>query len=399
MASRSSPQTPLAYPWIGGNRFRLLRDAETFYPAMRSAIAAARHSILFEMYLMESGLEAGRFIDALQAAARRGVMVRVIIDDLGSNFLKHEDRHRLSEAGIRLVIYNPLRIKRLLANVFRDHRKQLTIDGEVTFTGGLGISDVFSAEANGADAWRDTGIEIRGPVVTDWQRVFEENWNHWSDTPLSLPPGSAKAHSEDAYGRVVISRGGERLEIKRSLIQAVRNANERVWISTAYFMPSRKLRRELRHADRRGVDVRLLLPGQKTDHASVRYAGQRYYRRLLRDGVRIFEYQPRFIHAKQVICDDWVSIGSANYDRWSFRWTLEANQEVHNPLFAHRARELFLADLDESVEITYQGWMARPRWQRLQEWFWGTVDHHMEDLHHRWRLWRHNPFRDQKRRK
>jgi len=398
MASKHN-SLPLAYPWHGGNAFRLLRDAQTFYPLMRAAIDGARHTILFEMYLVESGLEADRFIDALQAAARRGVAVYVIIDDLGSNLLKQVDRERLTANGIRLVVYNPLHIKRMLANVFRDHRKQLTVDGEVTYTGGLGVSDVFSAEVKGAEAWRDTTIEIRGPCVADWQRVFIENWNHWTDESLELDIHEPRPQNEDHMGRVVISRGGETLEIKRSLIRAVRDANERVWISTAYFMPSRKLRRELRQADQRGVDVRLLLPGHKTDHPSVRYAGRRYYRALLRAGVRIFEYQPRFIHAKQAICDDWVSVGSANYDRWSFRWTLEANQEVHDTLIAHQARELFLKDLNEAHEIRYEAWLARPRWQRLKEWFWGKVDQLIETLHHRWHLRRLNPFHNRRKRK
>jgi phosphatidylserine/phosphatidylglycerophosphate/cardiolipin synthase-like enzyme len=390
---------PLAYPWRDGNAFRLLRDAECFYPLMLDAINGARRSILFEMYLVESGREADRFIDALQAAAGRGVDVYVIIDDLGSNLLKTADRERLTANGIRLVVYNPLRLKRVLANVYRDHRKQLTVDGEVCITGGMGVSDVFSVEVKGGEAWRETGIEIRGPVVADWHRVFEENWNHWSDEPLDLPVPEPDPRPEDQPGRVVASRGGEHLEIKRSLIHAIREANERVWISTAYFMPSRKLRRELRHADRRGVDVRLLLPGHKTDHPSVRYAGRRFFRALLRAGVRIYEYQPRFTHAKQVVCDDWVSVGSANYDRWSFRWTLEANQEIRSPLIAHQARELFLEDLAEAREITYEAWLARPRLQRLREWFWGGVDHLIEFLHHRWRLSRHNPFRNHRKRK
>ena len=220
------------------------------------------------------------------------------------------------------------------------------------------------------------------------------NWTHWAEAPLPLPVPEPAQHDEDQMGRVVVTRGGERLEIKRSLIRAVRSANERIWISTAYFMPSRKLRRELRQADRRGVDVRLLLPGKKTDHPSVRYAGRRYFHALLRDGVRIYEYQPRFIHAKQVVCDDWVSVGSANYDRWSFRWTLESNQEVHSPLIAHSARELFLQDLTEAHEITYEAWLSRPPLQRMHEWFWGWVDHLIEVLHHRRRLWRRNPFRN-----
>ena len=187
--------------------------------------------------------------------------------------------------------------------------------------------------------------------------------------------------------------GGQQLAIKRSIIQAVRNAQQRIWLTTAYFVPSSKLRRELRRADQRGVDVRLLLPGAKTDHPSSRYVGRRYYHRLLRDGVRIFEYQSRFLHVKQAICDDWVSIGSANYDRWSLRLSLEANQEVDDARIASQARELFLQDIEHSNEILFAHWLRRPLRQRLREIFWGWLDHLLERLHHRRKLERRNPFR------
>ncbi|MDH5183566.1 MAG: phosphatidylserine/phosphatidylglycerophosphate/cardiolipin synthase family protein [Gammaproteobacteria bacterium] len=381
------------YPWQGDNAFELLKDGEQFYPAMLGAIEQAQHTILFEFYLVESGLVCDRFIDALLQAAQRGVRVYIIIDDMGGDLLKETDRQRLQHHHLHLLIYNPLRWRKVLVNMYRDHRKQLSIDGQLSFTGGMGISDVFSQEVKGAEAWRETAILIRGPVVNDWQQAFVEHWQHWHDHPISLPPSPGSPQPQAMRGRLVMTSGGQQLALKRSLIQAVRNAQQRIWLTTAYFMPSRKLRRELRRADQRGVDVRLLLPGAKTDHPSARYIGSRFYHRLLRDGVRIFEYQPRFLHVKQAICDDWVSIGSANYDRWSLRLSLEANQEIDDARIASQARELFLQDIEQSEEILFQHWLRRPLRQRLREIFWGWVDRLLEALHHRRKLERRNPFR------
>jgi len=381
------------FPWHQGNAFELLRDGDRFFPAMLEAIRLARHTILLEMYLMESGRISDRFIDALLQAAQRGVQVYIILDDMGSGLLKSSDRRRLQHPNLHLHIYNPLHWRQMLVNFFRDHRKQLTIDGQLTFSGGMGISDVFSPEHKGTDAWRETAICIRGPVVADWQQAFVDNWQHWHKQTLTLPAALDGIQPANMSGRLVVTGGGQQLALKRSLIQAVRSAQQRIWITTAYFVPSGKLRRELRRADQRGVDVRLLLPGPKIDHASSRYVGWRYYHRLLRDGVRIYEYQPRFIHVKQAICDDWVSVGSANYDRWSFRLTLEANQEIRDPRIAQAAQDLFLQDLEQSSEIRFADWQQRPLRLRLREALWGWIDHMLERLHHARRLDRRNPFR------
>jgi len=140
----------------------------------------------------------------------------------------------------------------------------------------------------------------------------------------------------------------------------------------------------LRKAARRGVDVRLLLPGPITDHPSVRYAGRRFYHSLLRTVVRIFEYQPRFLHAKLLLCDDWVSLGSCNVDRWNLRWNLEANQEIEASQFAARVRELFATDFGVSAECHTQQWQLRSRYRKWQEWFWGRVDRLLEKMSARW---------------
>ena len=160
---------------------------------------------------------------------------------------------------------------------------------------------------------------------------------------------------------------------------------------TACFVPLGRLLRALRLAARRGVDVRLLVPGPETDHPSIRYAGRRHFYPLLRAGVRIFEYQPRFLHAKVLLCDGWVSLGSSNVDRWNLRWNLEGNQEIEDSLFAHDVRELFENDLQDSTECVLQDWRSRSWVGRWQEWFWGHVEGLIEKLSELLRRYRNKP--------
>jgi cardiolipin synthase len=180
---------------------------------------------------------------------------------------------------------------------------------------------------------------------------------------------------------VVISPERRRREVRRSLVNHVRHAQHKVILATAYFIPSRKLRRALRQAARRGIDVRLLLSGPRTDHPAIRHAAHRFYLRLLRNGVRIFEYQPRFLHNKVILIDDWVSIGSSNVDRWNLRWNLEANQEIQDAAFAMQVETMFQRDFGHCLEITYENWRKRNFYSRLLEWFWGMLDRQFAKIH------------------
>lgn len=369
------------FPWREGNRYQLLVDGEQFFPAMLDAIAQARSHVLLEFYLFESGEIADQFIAALLAACARGVQVYLLLDDFGALKLARRDRLRLVEGGIRLSFYNPLHYGQMRRNLFRDHRKLLLTDGTTAFIGGAGITDEFAALATHQHPWHETMVRISGPCVADWQTVFEQNWNIWASPIVSLPAALAQPQPGGAAGRVTLN-SPSRMEIKRSLLLRVRNAEQRVWISTAYFIPSFKLRRALRQAVENGADVRLLLPGEHTDHPAVRHASRRYYSHLLGHGVRIYEYQPRFLHAKIILCDGWVSTGSSNIDRWNLRWNLEANQEINAERFAQRIEQLFLDDFLQSQEIVAYEWQRRARLHHLREWFWGKIELWLERLGH-----------------
>ena len=368
------------FPWRRGNRFELLVDGHAYFPRMLEAVELARRHVLLEIYLFESGAVASRFIDALTRATARGVLVKVLVDDFGAARLLDNDRERLTTAGVELVFYNPVRLRQWLGNMFRDHRKLLIVDGEVAFVSGTGITDEFDDPKNPARSWRETAVRISGPVLADWQALFMRVWNRHAPQAVLLSAPTPRAEAAGMSGRVAMSSSLVVQDIRRSLFRRVREARQRVWLTTAYFVPSRKLLRALKQTAERGVDVRLLLPGRHTDHPAIRHAGRRFYSSLLRHGVRIFEYQPRFLHAKTLLCDQWVSIGSSNFDRWNFRWNLEANQEVDDPQFAASVHAMFEADLKVSIEIDKQQWQRR-RWiARLREHLWGRVDLWLENL-------------------
>lgn len=348
-------------------------DGPVFFERMLRAIERAEREVLLEIYLAESGAVMDRFAAALARAAGRGAAVRLLFDDFGARGLSHADRERLARAGAALAFYNALHRAKLLRNLFRDHRKLLLADARVAFVGGAGLTDEFHP-APPAMPWRETMLEIEGPVVEDWRRLFAETWSRCAaDSPLPALPGAASARGAQR-GRVATSASLRRDEIARSVRERVAGARERAWIATAYFVPPWSLRRALRRAARSGVDVRLLLPGPVTDHPSVRHAGRRHYARLLSAGVRIFEYQRRFLHAKAVLCDRWASVGSSNLDRWTLRWNLEANQEVEDADFAHALEAVFRADFAASVEIDPARWRRR-RWRtRMLEWLAGRIE-------------------------
>jgi len=360
------------FSWRSGNRFELLIDGPRFFPRMLEAIGAAQRSVLLEMYLIESGAVATRFIEALANAARRGVGVKLLLDDYGARGLAQNDRQRLHDAGVELAFYNPISGTKLLGNIFRDHRKLLLVDDRVAFVGGAGIADEFDSPTHPAATWRETMLEIRGPVLTDWQALFLEAWNRHARVPATLP-ALVPAVAGGGRGRVTSTRGLLTQEIKRSLLARLRGARERVWLATAYFFPPWRVRRLLRRAARRGVDVRLLLPGPVTDHPAARHAGRYLYRRLLESGVRIFEYQPRFLHQKAVLCDNWVSIGSTNLDRWNLRWNLEANQEAADAGLARATQEMFERDFRDAIEYRLDEWQRRPWYARMLEYAWSMV--------------------------
>ncbi|MGE8501193.1 MAG: phospholipase D-like domain-containing protein [Pseudomonas sp.] len=377
------------FPWRGGNRFELLLDGQVFFPRMLAAIEAAERQVEIELYLVEDGQCSERLTDALCRACARGVVVRGLFDAYGAAGLGASLRARLQAAGVQLRWYNPVRWRRGIRNFHRDHRKLLVVDSRLAYVGGTGSTDEFWLPDAPLSPWHEAMVEIEGPLVGDWQQLFEHQWRarfSWRPShqpaPLTLPECPPVGIG---LGRVAYADAAQHRDILLSLLRALRGAKQRVWLATPYFLPTWKIRRALRRAAARGVEVRLLLAGRNTDHPPVRFAGQRYYPKLLKAGVRIFEYQPRFLHLKMVLVDDWVSVGSCNFDHWNLRFNLDANVEALDPDFTRAVAASFIEDFGVSREITLEDWRQRPWWRRAQQRLWGWLDRLAVNLLDRWR--------------
>lgn len=369
------------FPWKSANAFELLIDGSAFFPAMLDDIAQAQQLLLLELYLVEDGLCSAALVEALCAAADRGVEVRCLFDAFGSLGFGQAQRQRLAEAGVFLRQYNPLQWRRGLRNLHRDHRKLLVVDQRCAYVGGTGATDQFWSPASQEAQWHEVMVRMEGPLVAHWQILFDFQWLA-CEGRRPWKPGQAPglAHlppcppAGQGMGRVAYADSSQHLDIVQSLLRSIGHAKRQVWLATPYFLPSRKVRRFLMRAAMRGVEVRLLLTGRNTDHPPVRFAGQRYYPRLLKAGVRIFEYQPRFLHLKMVLVDDWVSLGSCNFDHWNLRFNLEANLEALDPQLTAAVSASFLSDFAQSREITLHDWRRRPLLKRIQQRLWGWLD-------------------------
>jgi len=375
------------YPWRQGNQFTLLNDGPAFFPRMIAWIDAARATVELEQYLVSSSACTDALLRALCEAAERGVAVRCLFDAFGCQALSAADRQRMLDAGVQLRWYNPLRWRRGVRNLYRDHRKLLVVDSQVAFVGGTGSTDDFWTPGEPESAWHEVMVEIGGPLVADWLQLFDRQWqannSRFAWRPYLTPHRHPLPHlpaTGPGWGRVAYADARQHRDILQSLIRALNGAQHRVWLATPYFLPTWRVRRALRKAAGRGVDVRLLLSGRHTDNPPVRFAGQRYYPRLLKAGVRVFEFRPRFLHLKMVLVDDWTSVGSCNFDHWNLRFNLDANVETLDAAFTVAVQQSFENDFPQSREVDLQMWQARPFWMRVRQRLWGWADRGIVNL-------------------
>jgi cardiolipin synthase len=358
----------VAGPSTDGNATELLIDGEQTYDRMLSAIAAADAHVHAEFYIWNPDETGIRFRDALLAAAKRGVRVRVLVDDVGSRSAGRKFFAPLVRAGGKVARFLPvIFLSRRLQVNNRNHRKILVIDGRAAFTGGLNIGDEYRGVHG---PWRDTHLRIEGPAALRLQRVFVEDWFHTTGEDLARPelfPESGPSGSE----RVQILASGPDDDrwhaIHVIVFSAIALARERVWITTPYFVPDRPLEMALETAALRGVDVRLLLPG-RSDHALVLHAGRSFYPELLQAGVKIWELDQAFLHSKTVSVDGRLaSVGSANMDQRSFRLNFEANAVVFGPSLARELERVFERDCERARPVNPVAFRARSRYARSAE--------------------------------
>lgn len=411
-------------PLVGGNRVALLKDGPATHKAQLAAITDARRYVYLDMFLFTDDEIGQRYAQALSERAQAGVVVRVIVDGFGRRGASDDFMKKMRDAGVDIREFhtvNPLKDPRVWRLTRRSHRKLLIVDHRIAFTGGINITDDYirssrgsgslsgSGSASGggsgsgfstgsrgkaARGWRDTHIAVDGPAVSEFERQFLRFWSALGDPApeteaLAQPP----APHGDEFVRLIVDQGEDLADqlwspaarllaplsgrdndkpqsrIYAAYLGAMHHARHRIWITQSYFAPNDAFIEVLEAAAKRGVDVRLLMPAE-SDVELLRYAAQHSYQRLLKAGIKLYEYQDTMLHAKTAVIDGvWSTVGSANLDYRSFIHNDEANAIVIGREFGRSMEQMYEDDLKNARQIDAQTWKQRPLTQKLKESF------------------------------
>lgn len=358
-----------------GNAVRpLIAGGETF-PAMLAAIAKAKVSVCLETYIVTADATGERFADAMIARAKDGVKVRFLFDAVGGFGLGAQFLGRLRDAGVELAEFNPLSPwRRKLSWSHRDHKKILVVDDLVAFTGGLNLANEYAAVEDGGGGWHDVHCELQGPVVRDLARLFRATWLKAGGADYPVPPSADEADQIRAgmvAARVLDNHKKRKrgaFGIRRSYLRAINAARATVHLENAYFLPDRGMRRAMRRAIARGVDVAIIVPGH-SDVRLIEYAGLYMYRHLAADGIRMLRWTGPMMHAKTAVIDGtWSTIGSFNLDARSFRHNLELMVEVIDPDVGARMEAAWQIDQLHTEAIDGDTWTRLGWWQKALAW-------------------------------
>jgi cardiolipin synthase len=363
-------------PLVAGNAARLLIDGRETFAVMFAAMRGAKTSINLEYYIMEDvESDALHLSDLLISKRQQGVAVNILYDSFGSNATPPEFFRRLRDAGVQIVEFNPFNP---VTFNFRDHRKILVVDGEKAIVGGINLSTTYQSLAGSGGAggkpapyWRDTDLEIEGPVVAQLQALFFEHWEGQKGPPLDrakyFPAVAPKGREVVRVVGSTPDKGVPRFYV--TLLSAIRNAEKNVWLSAAYFVPTDQEEEDLIAAARRGIDVRLLLPSD-SDSKMALAVGRSHYGYLLDAGAKIYEVQNEVLHSKSASIDGvWTAIGSSNFDPRSVVFNDEVDAIVLGSATATEFERMFQKDLSQAKQIDRQEWRRRPLDQRMLELF------------------------------
>jgi len=356
------------FPVVGGNSVRSLERKGAYFDLMVDAIAAAERSVDVEMYLWDADDVGEAFAEVLGAAAARGVVVRVLADAYGAREALDGPLRATRSAGADVRAFNAFRLPAMRRFYHRTHKKLLVVDGSVAFTGGAGFCAEFSGVLRRGRPWHDRMFEVRGPLVGQLVAVFDADFCRWRPratfgrlAPLPELLGSCGEGVPCGTARGRALRGWpEPRDFTQAFLHAVETANERVWIGTPYFLPPWPLRRALRAAVKRRVDVQIVVPSWHWANAGLWYAACRHYGGFLRRGARIHEYRPSFYHAKLAVVDgDHAFVGSSNMDAWSWRRNAELDLVFHDEATVSEIADLWFADCSVADEVTLAAHRSR----------------------------------------
>jgi len=368
-------------PLVAGNKVTLLIDGPATYSAMFTAIEHAKDHVNLETYIFEDDEVGRRFADLLLKKQSEGVQVNLIYDSVGSLNTSRAFFERLSKGGIQTLEYNPINPAKAQEGwllTHRDHRKILIVDGSIAFTGGVNISRVYSSSSLSVgehdrkieEAWRDTHVQIEGPVVAEFQKLFLDTWSRQRGPELPQKDyfPALKREGSDLIGVVGSAPGQENRITYIMYVSAFVYAHNFIHLTNSYFVPDSQTVKALRDAARRGVDVKIVLPGI-SDELTVFYAGRSHYRHLLKSGVKLYESRDAMLHSKTAVIDGvWSTVGSTNMDLWSFLRNDEVNAVILSRDFAAEMEAMFEQDVESSHQIHLEPWEKRPFSDRAKEW-------------------------------
>lgn len=354
-------------PFIDGNSVELLWKSREAFQKIFDSIKAAREIVCLEFYIYrndETGIE---LAELLKEKSSEGVSVYLLYDHLGSFGTPRGFWKQLKKAGIHVRASHPFRWSSPSGYMHRDHRKLILIDGVTVFTGGLNIANEYRGlHLRKKEPWRDTGIMVKGLAASALFETFKQAWKTWGGQTIKYTPSPVHEGSLPVVPIFAHSSKGRR-KMRGLLYYSINHAKKDICLTTAYFTPSRRMIETLEAAVRRGVKVKLLVPGE-SDVPAAYYAGRAFFTRLLKAGVEIYNYIGQVLHAKTYIFDScWSIVGSANLDFQSLRWNDEGNIGILDEGFAKKTREIFDEDLKHSTRIRKDDWSGRPLCEKIKE--------------------------------
>ncbi len=356
----------------GGNKVTLINNGDLFFDELFAAIDSATLSIDLETYIFNSDNIGWKVARKLAAKAKKGVDVNIIYDAVGCINTSGELFEYLRKNKVELIEFHPIIPWRKYFNLYlRDHRKLMVVDGNVAFVGGMNIGNEYAGEKYGGENWRDTHLKIEGPAVRDLEYFFLENWHRQGGALVDIAKYFPVInHKGDTIVLVLSSYSRKNVKpIYQTYLAAIANAQKYIYIANAYFVPDSKISRALIRVAKRGIDVRILLPSV-SDIPFVQYASRYFYKRFLKNHIRIYEYIPTVLHAKTAVIDDiWSTVGSTNLDRRSFNANLEVNAIILDQNFGNKMKKQFLKDIQQSKEIVFEQYQRRSSTQLMKEWF------------------------------
>ena len=342
------------------------------YPALWRDLSSATQSITVQMYYSLPSTVADSLAAHLLERARAGVRVYLLLDAFGSQNLPDEWMDTLRAGGVRVATLRPLHWYTLHQASNRSHVRVVVVDGAIAWTGGFGLADYWLGDGVTNDAWRESNVRFQGPAVAQLQAAFVAAWAEATGDLLTgslyFPTHVFKASGPMQGGLLFTAPSIGSTDAERFLALTIAGARRTLFITNSYFVPDDDFRALLIAARKRGVDVRVLTTGPKTDIKTTYHAGRARYEELLRGGVRIYEYQPSMMHAKTIVADgEWSTIGSMNFDNRSLAFNNESNLAVLDATFGAQMDSIFHADLRHSKEIVLEEFVKRGRLVRFLE--------------------------------